>query len=227
MWPAILATVPIAVVTAHFARQWLRARRLTKVRRAATWLALTTVIPDVEEITSGTVGVTTWNGRWNGHRVQIRTIIDTLVTRKLPTLWLSVTLQEPVAIPATFDMMMRPASATTFSNFDQLNHTVELPAQYPAESAIRTNDATARLPMTVIGQHLEIFSDGRAKELLVTPNGVRIVWMLAEADRLRYGVLRQADFSGARLEAVLIDVLLNAASALRADINRQSIGLAA
>jgi len=55
---------------------------------------------------------------------------------------------------------------------------------------------------------------------LITPNGVRIVWLLAEAERARYGVFRQAAF-GTRLEPTLVERLLASASTLRDAINRQ------
>ena len=44
----------------------------------------------------------------------------------------------------------------------------------------------ARFQQGLIADHLvELFSEGRAKELLITPNGVRIVWLLAEAEQAR------------------------------------------
>ncbi|TIX63253.1 MAG: hypothetical protein E5V33_13140, partial [Mesorhizobium sp.] len=74
-------------------------------------------------------------------------------------------------------------------------------------------------PQDVIAGHLDIFAEGRAKELLVTPKGVRIVWLLAEAERARYGVFRQAAFGDARLDPALVERLLQSASALRDAIN--------
>ena len=38
---------------------------------------------------------------------------------------------------------------------------------------------------------------------------MRIVWLLAEAERARYGVFRQAAFGGARLDPALIERLLD------------------
>jgi hypothetical protein len=159
-------------------------------------------------------------GSWNERRVQVRTIVDTLATRKLPARWLSVSITEPVAVPATFDMMMRPGSPTTFSNFDHLQHTLPKAPGFPAEAVLRTDLRGARFPQNLIASHLDIFAEGRAKELLITPNGVRIVWLLAEAERARYGVFRQAAF-GTRLEPALVERLLASASTLRDAINRQ------
>ncbi|QKC99857.1 hypothetical protein EB231_27205 [Mesorhizobium sp. NZP2298] len=179
-----------------------------------------TVIADAADVSDGTAGVLTWEGSWNGQRVQIRTIVDTLATRKLPARWLSASITEKVAVPGTFDMMMRPGSPTTFSNFDHLDHTLPKSSALPAEAVVRTDRKGVRFPQEIIADHLGIFSEGRAKELLITPNGVRIVWLLAEAERARYGVFRQAEFGDATLDPTQIERLLESASTLRDAINR-------
>lgn len=181
--------------------------------------SIRTVIADAVDVSDGTAGIITWEGSWNGRRVQVRTIVDTLATRKLPARWLSVSIIEQVAVPAIFDMMMRPGSPTTFSNFDHLEHTLPKAPGFPADAVLRTDVRGARFPQGLIASHLELFSEGRAKELLITPKGVRIVWLLAEAERARYGVFRQAEFGGATLDPALIERLLNSASALRDAIN--------
>ena len=92
---------------------------------------------------------------------------------------------------------------------------------------IRSDREGVHLPLETIARHLGVFADGRAKELLITQNGIRFVWLLAEADRARYGVFRQAEFSGARLDPALIEALLMEASELRAAINRDALKAAA
>ncbi|RUX31141.1 hypothetical protein EOA13_07710 [Mesorhizobium sp. M7A.F.Ca.US.011.01.1.1] len=179
-----------------------------------------TVIADAANVSDGTAGVITWEGSWNSKRVQVRTIVDTLATRKLPARWLSVSITEEVAVPATFDMMMRPGSPTTFSNFDHLEHTLPKSSAFPAEAVLRTDRRGVYFPLETIAGHLGIFSEGRAKELLITPKGVRIVWLLAEAERARYGVFRQAEFGDATLDPALIERLLVSMSALRDAINK-------
>lgn len=179
-----------------------------------------TAIADVANVSDGTAGVITWEGSWNSQRVQVRTIVDTLATRKLPARWLSISITEPVAVPGTFDMMMRPGSPTTFSNFDHLDHTLPKSSAFPAEAVLRTDRRGVHFPLKAIAGHLGIFSEGRAKELLITPKGVRIVWLLAEAERARYGVFRQAEFGDATLDPALIERLLVSVSALRDAINK-------
>jgi hypothetical protein len=55
------------------------------------------------------------------------------------------------------------------------------------------------------------------KELLISPRGLRLVLQMAEADRARYGVFRQADFGAVVLEApTLQDMLIQLAAIRRA-----------
>jgi len=217
---SVLAAIAVMVALAlHLHR--LASNSRAKARRTveAATASVRQVVGDAVDAPNGTAGVSTWTGSWNGDRVQVRTIVDTLATRKLPTCWLSVTVTEKVAISGTFDMMMRPAAATTFSNFDSLPHTLPSPPGFPEGAVIRSDNGRPGLPLDVIADHLGVFADGRAKELLITRNGIRIVWLLAEADRARYGVFRQAQFSGSGLDPELLEALLGEVSSLRAAIN--------
>ncbi|WP_181175356.1 hypothetical protein [Mesorhizobium sp. B1-1-4] len=217
---ALLAGAAVLALVLHFAWLARRSRDRAAVARAADQASIRAVIADAEDVSDGTAGVVTWEGSWNGQRVQLRTIVDTLATRKLPARWLSVSITEKTVVPGTFDMMMRPGSPTTFSNFDHLDHTLPKPPGFPAEAVLRTDRRGVRFPQNIIADHLEPFSEGRAKELLITPKGVRIVWLLAEAERARYGVFRQAAFGDAQIDPALISRLLVSLSGLRDAINR-------
>ena len=217
---ALLAGAIVLALVLHLAWLARASRNKASVALAVEQANIRTVIADAANVSDGTAGVITWEGSWKGRRVQVRTIVDTLATRKLPARWLSVSITEKVAVPGTFDMMMRPGSPTTFSNFDHLDHSLPKSSALPAEAVVRTDRKGVRFPQEIIAGHLGIFSEGRAKELLITPNGVRIVWLLAEAERVRYGVFRQAEFGDATLEPALIERLLESASTLRDAINR-------
>lgn len=219
MTSALLAGAVALAFVLHLA--WLAHANRNKALAALTvdQASVRAVITDVANVSDGTSGVVTWVGSWNGRRVQVRTIVDTLATRKLPARWLSVSITEKVAVPGTFDMMMRPGSPTTFSNFDHLGHALPKAPGFPAEAVLRTDRKGVLFPQDIIAEHLDIFAEGRAKELLITPNGVRIVWLLAEAERARYGVFRQAEFGGVRVDPTLIERLLASSSALRDAIN--------
>lgn len=161
-------------------------------------------------------------GLYRGTPVQVLPVVDTLALRRLPALWLLVTLQSALPVSARFDLMMRPTAPTTFSNFDHLPFTLERPPGFPEFAVVRTDDARRVLPAAVVAPHLDVFENSRAKELLITPNGVRLVWLIAEADRARYGVLRDADFGEADLAPELLRMLLNRLVALRDSITHES-----
>jgi hypothetical protein len=216
---ALLAGLLLVAIVVHLARLARARRDQATKRRAANAARLAAIIDNVTEISGDAAGVTTWAGMWRGQRVQVRTIVDTLAVRKLPAYWLSVTVTEKVAIPGVFDMMMRPGSPTTFSNFDHLPYTVPLLPRLPDGAVVRTDQRNASFPRDTIAAHLGLFAEPAAKELLITPNGVRIVWLLAEAERARYGVFRQAEFAGADLDAELVGRLLQFASSLREAVN--------
>lgn len=158
------------------------------------------------------------SGTYGGFPVQIYPLVDTLSVRRLPALWLMVTLQGSLPVKAHFDLMMRPAGATTFSNFDYLPYTVKLHGGFPEHAIVRTDNISEVLPASLIKPHLEPFFGPRAKELLITENGLRIVWLLAEAERARYGVLRQAEFGEVQIESQLARNILDRLITIRKDI---------
>jgi hypothetical protein len=165
-----------------------------------------------------TIGSYRLTGFYRGLPVQVQTVVDTLNVRKLPSLWLMATIPEPLPLTATFDLMMRPSGPTTFSNFDDLPVTMERPPDFPEHAVLRTDDPAHVLPAYVVTPHLAPFFGPMAKELLITPKGIRMVVQMAEADRARYGVFRQAEFGEAALEAALLRDLLDRLIAVRTAI---------
>jgi hypothetical protein len=173
------------------------------------------IIEGAELQPAGGLGYPRLVGRYQGLPVQVHPVIDTLAARRLPALWLLVTVQDNLPVTARFDLMMRPNAATTFSNFDLLPATVELPPGFPEEAVLRTDDPQHLLPPRLVSSHLDLFKDARAKELLITPNGVRFVWLLAEANRARYAALRDANFGEIDLDPDILRNLLDRLVSLR------------
>ena len=167
---------------------------------------------------TGSVGLPRLVGRYQGFPVQVLPVVDTLATRRLPALWLLVTLQDTLPVPSRFDLMMRPTGPTTFSNFDLLPVTLPHPPDFPEHAVLRTDDEDHILPAHVVARHLDVFESSRAKELLITPHGVRLVWLLAEASRARYGVFREADFGAADCDPQILTELLERLVAIRGSI---------
>jgi hypothetical protein len=165
-----------------------------------------------------TAGVWTLTGLYRDKHFQLKTVVDTLATRKLPSLWLMVTLPEPLPLTATTDLMMRAAGVSSFSNFDFLPHTHSLPEGFPEQATIRSDDSQSNSIVSLMQSHLGLFHHGRGKELLISPNGLRIVVQLAEGDRARYGVFREANFAGKAIAVSLAKEIMDTLINLRNDI---------
>ena len=187
-----------------------------KASRIRSFYARAEGVLDGSELEStGSLGYPRLIGRYRGFPVQVLPIVDTLPVRRLPALWLLVTLQSSLPVTGRFDLMMRPTAPTTFSNFDLLPITLQRHPDFPRDAVVRTDDEDHVLPAHIVAPHLDLFDDPRGKELLITPNGVRIVWLMAEANRARYGVFREADFGEADLDPDLLRDLLDRLVALR------------
>lgn len=218
MWQTILGIIGSLGLAALLGHQLLRARAKRKAEPERIFVAAKELLNSPQIKNGPTVGSYRLEGTYRGHAVQVQTVVDTLATRKLPSLWLMVTIPEPLPVTATFDMMMRPTGPTTFSNFDMLPATLEALPAFPEQAVVRTDDPAHVLPGHVVAPHLAMFFGPRAKELLITPKGVRMVYQMAEADRARYGVFRQAEFADAALNPDLLRDILDVLIALRADI---------
>jgi len=151
-------------------------------------------------------------GAFQGWPVQARPIIDTLSTRKLPSLWLMLTMPAPLPVAATFDFMLRPAGGSSFSNHDQLPHASPTPRGWPADGVLRTDRPDMPLDISALAPLEPLLRSSQLKEILVSPQGLRVVLLLAEADRARYGVFRQAEFGDIRVGAASLAATLTAMS---------------
>ncbi len=214
----VIASLLTLALGAFLALRWSRRAAAMRARPETLFGPAKAVLTDAHAFHGETAGVFELSGRFEGHEVRVKAITDTLAVRKLPSLWLMVTLPGAVPVGATFDMMMRPSAHTTFSNFDTLPVTVALPPGFPEEAAVRTDDPDGMVPADVIRPHIAPFFGRRAKELLITPKGVRLVHLLAEADRARYGVFRQADFGDVTVSADLLTGMIRELLAIKADI---------
>ena len=165
---------------------------------------------------TATPGYPRLRGTFAGVPVQVLPVVDTLAVRRLPALWMLVTMQAPLPVRAKLDLMMRPAGPTTFSNFDLLPHTLRAPSGLLPEAAVlRTDDADRAPPAAWLDGHLDVFAHSRAKELLVAPQGLRFVWLVAEGERARYGVFRQAEFGEVEIDPAVLGDLLQRLLSLR------------
>ncbi|MFM7446125.1 MAG: hypothetical protein ACKO2N_19890, partial [Tabrizicola sp.] len=153
-----------------------------------------------------------------GLAFDLQAIPDTLTFRKLPALWVLVTLPEPLPLDATLDLMARPSGNEPFTRFATLPQSLPTPPNLPKEIAIRTDDAPRLPPPDLIAAHADLFQDPRVKELVLSPKGLRIVILAEEADRGRYLIFREAEMGRTPLPPARLEPVLDRLAAIRKDV---------
>ncbi|MGR3570990.1 hypothetical protein [Brevirhabdus sp.] len=162
------------------------------------------------------------SGRYGGQVFDVQVVPDTLTFRKLPALWVLVTLPRPLPLRGTLDLMIRPMGVEPFSNFDRLPDQIAPPPGFPEDCTIRTDDRAALPPQAPLRDHLALFDDPRMKEMIVSPKGVRLVFLAEEAARTRYLIFRDCEMGAAPLPADRLRPVLDRVLALHADMDAAS-----
>jgi hypothetical protein len=199
-----------AIVAAGMILRHVRGRqRADDMAAEAVFVEIVPLLADAKRMPGESVGSQKLTGTYRGEVFQFTTVVDTLAVRKLPSLWLLVTLPKPQPRPSTIDLMMRPAGPATFSHFDFLPVGLATPQGFPEHAVIRSDIAGSTVPVDAMTGALSLFHGGPGKELLISPKGLRMVVQLGQADRLRYGVFREARFETAIVDAALASTIMN------------------
>jgi hypothetical protein len=154
-------------------------------------------------------------GRQNGLNFDLQVIPDTLTFRKLPALWVLITLPEPMPLAATLHILARPNGTESFTRFAELPQSLPTPPDLPKDVAIRSDDASRIPPADLIARHASLFDDPRIKELVLSPKGLRIVILAEEADRGRYLIFREAEMGMTPLDSARLTPILDRLRVIR------------
>lgn len=157
-------------------------------------------------------------GHLGPHAFDLQALPDSLTFRKLPTLWVMVTLPEPMPVKATLDILTRATGQEPFTRFSNLPQSLPCPAFLPAGSGVRSDDARAVPSEQLLAPHAGLFADPSVKELLISPKGLRLVILGDEAERGRYLIFRDAEVGLTPLTAARMTPLLDSLLALRQDL---------
>lgn len=203
---------------------WLSARLVQETRartaaRAGYFAALKPLF-DGGETRLQPTGFPRMTGKRGGLAYDLQAIPDTLTFRKLPALWVLITLPEPMPLQATLNLMARPSGNEPFSRFPTLPHSLPTPPDLPAHVVIRTDNATMVPTSDLISAHAELFNDPQVKELVLSPRGLRIVILAEEADRGRFLIFREAEMGRTPLSPARLAPILGRLANLRNDIMR-------
>ncbi|MDP3197612.1 hypothetical protein [Tabrizicola sp.] len=213
--------IPLGIALAALGL-WLALRLFreasARARARANYFSAVKPLFDGGEIRVQPTGFPRMTGRRKGLAFDLQAVPDTLTFRKLPALWVLVTLPEPLPLRATLDLMARPSGNEPFTRFATLPQSLPIPPDMAKDIAIRSDDATHIPPSDLLTRHADLFHDPRIKELVISPKGLRIVILAEEADRSRYLIFREAEMGRAPLAPARLEPLLDRLAALREDV---------
>jgi hypothetical protein len=161
-------------------------------------------------------------GTYRGVEVRLEPIVDDMAWRKLPSLWLKTTIIKPHAYAGIFDLLIRPRGAEFYSPSGDLKHHLPLPAEWPRDALLCTDDPATMPPLGLLNKHIGVFDDPQMKELVITPRGVRLVRQIWQGKRAHYAVLRQVEFEEKMLDRDLLASLLESAFAISGDLSSRT-----
>ena len=162
-------------------------------------------------------------GRDRGRSVHVQLISDTMVVRRLPQLWVFVTMLERLRDLPSLAILVRPAGFEFYSMTSGLTHALSTPAALPQEVLIRGSDARAEDLLERLTPSLAaILADPRVKEVALTSNGVRIIRQAAEGRRGEHLLLRQPIFDDAKVMSSDLVELLDQIHLLRSALDDQT-----
>jgi len=159
----------------------------------------------------------TLKGRYRDSDFHIDLVIDTLTFRKIPVLWLRVSLLHSLPGLATTDLLVRAQNNEFYAPANDLPYLMPTLPHWPPGLNAKTDNPDRAPSAELLDRHLDFFSVPEAKEMLLTPRGIRLVRMLGQGKRADYMVLRIADFPDAALDAATLADTMDRCLALAVD----------
>lgn len=157
-------------------------------------------------------------GNRKGLRYDLQIVPDALAVRKLPALWLLVSLPSAMPTPHTLHLMLRPTGAEGFTRFRSLPDQHDLPAGFPPDAALRSDNPAALALAPLLLPLLGLWGD-RLKEIILSPKGLRVTLLMEEAARKNYLILRETDLGQAPVNPAALSRALDALADLRAALH--------
>ncbi len=217
-FPLFLAAA-LGLLAVFLARQLQRGARARRLAQAAYFRAAAGLLDGVEMRVQPS-GWARMSGRYQGAQFDLQAVPDTLTFRKLPSLWVMVTMTEPMPVTGEVHVMSRPGQTEVFSTFNALPVSVTLPPGFPETCALRCDDARA-LPADLLTARAGLFAARDMKELVISPKGLRIVVLAEEADRGNYLLFRDAEMGRNPFAAERLLPHLVALTQLRGDLQTE------
>lgn len=144
----------------------------------------------------------------DGRLLRVELIADTLVCRRLPQLWLKLTLTEHIPLDRpSIGALSRPTGAEFYSMVHNLPEWIA-PPQTDTSMLMRSDGTATEAEVERSGSIFSaLLRNPAVKEVAITARGVRLVRQAAEGDRGAHLLLRQVRFP---VEAISPDLLRTA-----------------
>lgn len=151
----------------------------------------------------------------DGRQVRIELLADTMVTRRLPQLWLRVTLSEisECSRPA-IGALARPTGAEYYSLVHDLPQWMA-PPETETSLLVRSDGRGSTWQIErAATMFRQLFSDPALKEAVISPRGTRIIRQAAQGERAAHMLLRQIRFAVGAISVDLVQKAISEATAL-------------
>lgn len=170
------------------------------------------------QLSRSEAGYARLQGMYDGYRIQMTLEEDHLTMRKIPSLWLHVVIEgRRRATTGTLGVLVRPQNTEFYSLSWDWDQAVAPLAGWPEHALYRTQDGTPDLQL-IDARVRQLFDDVKTKELIVTPQRVRLTYQAKQADRGEYLLLRAADFNHEPLSPDTVQSLLRHGVGIRQDL---------
>lgn len=223
MLAALLKLVLLAIAALllwQLVAQWRQSR--TRSERRAAFLDSCKALFSGGTKAIAETGFPRMAGTYKGHAFDLQVVPDTLNFRKLPALWVLVTLTEAQAVKGTLDIVLRPRGIEPFSNFSNLAVQIDIPPGFPEDCALRCDDPDTMPSVDMVRRHLALITHGAGKELVISPKGLRAVVMADEAQRSSYLLFRDSEMGLEPVQPEIVARLLDGLLALAEDLKDQA-----
>ena len=159
--------------------------------------------------TTGRDGFPKIEGLIGGRSVTLKAVPDSLTTKRLPQLWVCVTLKAQLSIESDVAVLVRPTGAEFFALTHRLRARLSLPPSWPGEAMLRGSRLGAQTLVDAIEAPVAaLLRDAKVKEVAVTRRGLRIVYQVDQGKRGEYLLLRQSAFADCELPSATLVKLL-------------------
>jgi hypothetical protein len=154
------------------------------------------------------------HGTYSGYQVSLNIVEDTLGWRKLPPLWLLIKISANKPSQGSLDLIVRPANNEFYSPSWQWDGNLSIPTNWPQHAIIKYHQEPVNISL-LAQQVPKLFADEKMKELLITPAMVRLTYMVKQADRGEYLIMRNAVYDAEPIDKDGVETLIKQAIEIR------------